>query len=497
MFLSILKKSNERQKKQIRFYLVIVYSFITFAGILLGLGNIEFYYILIIAGIIAVAALLIRYWYRALAWYIFLLLSGYMLLGKGFAYVGIQKYYVSEFGIIMIVFVTCLAIFSLEGGINRHFSLGVIFLIVFMGWGTLRTLPFLPKFGFTALRDAVIWGYAVYALAVVYVFPHAWLLKYSLLFYKRLIIIALIWWPVAFIFSRLIENPIPNFPGAPTSLLNLKSGDVGVHLAGIGAFLILRLDRWEKPWSKMRVILMWLLWVANWLGYGATNRGGMLSALVGIITPIVLKPKLMKKMLIIGLLFGLLLSGLYITDTQIELYGPYEISFKQLVINFSSIFNDNVGKWSATRDWRLSWWKKIVNYTIKGEYFFFGKGYGINLAKDDGFVTWTGQEIPNRHPHNATFNILARSGVPGLSIWFLLLGWVIFNLWRRVVTQKKSVFSRKFSIWLLSYLGAFLLNSSVDVFLGGPMGGIWFWSIIGLSLVYLFLNKEGDRVVFE
>ena len=72
----------------------------------------------------------------------------------------------------------------------------------------------------------------------------------------------------------------------------------------------------------------------------------------------------------------------------------------------------------ATKEWRLAWWGTIIGYTIDGPYFWTGKGYGINLA-DSG-------RLPGRAdascaaPHSTTFEVLARSGVPGLIAWVLL-----------------------------------------------------------------------------
>jgi hypothetical protein len=39
------------------------------------------------------------------------------------------------------------------------------------------------------------------------------------------------------------------------------------------------------------------------------------------------------------------------------------------------------------------------------------------------------------------------------------------------------------NIWILIYWGAAMINGSFDVYLEGPQGGIWFWSIIGFGIV--------------
>ena len=42
-------------------------------------------------------------------------------------------------------------------------------------------------------------------------------------------------------------------------------------------------------------------------------------------------------------------------------------------------------EWTRPKNGRLDWWKEIVTYTINGKYFWTGKGFGVNLADDDGF----------------------------------------------------------------------------------------------------------------
>jgi hypothetical protein len=45
-------------------------------------------------------------------------------------------------------------------------------------------------------------------------------------------------------------------------------------------------------------------------------------------------------------------------------------------------------------------------------------------------------------------------------------------------------------LWILSYWCACLVNAAFDVFLEGPQGGIWFWSIVGLGIAVLELQRQ-------
>ena len=117
-----------------------------------------------------------------------------------------------------------------------------------------------------------------------------------------------------------------------------------------------------------------------------------------------------------------------------------------------------------------------------------GKGYGINLADSDGFQV--DQNSSLRSPHSVSLDILARSGVPGLIIWIILqLSWG-YNIFKRYwkfhnnENEWASLFLFLFAFWV-----AFLINASFDVFLEGPMGGIWFWSVFGFGLTAMQFSK--------
>src|SRR2546430_13766890 len=96
-----------------------------------------------------------------------LLLTGYAFGGRGFAYIGLSPIFVGELVLSLagLVILTNLSAVQLR---PIH-----LLLIGFMLWGLLRTLPYLQRDGVDALRDAVIWGYAFFAIAIsLAVKPH-------------------------------------------------------------------------------------------------------------------------------------------------------------------------------------------------------------------------------------------------------------------------------------------------------------------------------------
>ena len=59
----------------------------------------------------------------------------------------------------------------------------------------------------------------------------------------------------------------------------------------------------------------------------------------------------------------------------------------------------------------VEWTAGLLKYTLDGKYFWEGKGFGINLADDDGYQVEEDSSL--RDPHNGHLNILARAGVIG------------------------------------------------------------------------------------
>ena len=169
-----------------------------------------------------------------------------------------------------------------------------------------------------------------------------------------------------------------------------------------------------------------------------------------------------------------------------------QISLSQIGANFGSIAGNDKDDLSGTRTWRLTWWQTIIDYTLFGDYFWTGKGFGISLAENDGFETTTSEDRPNRSPHNGHLTILARAGVPGAALWALVHVAFAISLIRSYFRAKRArneTYAR-LSLWVLAYWSAFMIQSSFDVFLEGPPGGISFWTVCGLGITVALQTRH-------
>jgi hypothetical protein len=403
------------------------------------------------------------------------LLVLYAFLGRGIAHLGAPPVYIGEIGLALAVPAIIVSL--------RRVRIGLVemLIVLFMGWGLVRTVPFLPVHGIDALRDGVLWGYALFALAIAWtVRPEHFRLMIRL--YRRLIPLLLLWTPIAAIIGLTFRSSIPGLPGSDVPALYFKPGDFGVHLAGIAAFILAGLYEAVAPTGPIRQAVIWLLWLLGAGIAGAVSRGSLLASSMALLAlPFARTSSRWFVPLFVGVL---VISIAIVANPSLPVPGrSRDFSVQQLAANVVSVVADtDEAGLAGTKNWRLEWWDEITRYTIHGRYFLEGKGYGINLADDDDFQVLSDGSL--RSPHSSHFEILARSGVVGLTLWILIqlaFAATLLRAARRARLVGRPVWVAVAG-WLFVYWAAALVNSSFDVYFQGPQGGIWFWVIIGLGI---------------
>ena len=92
-----------------------------------------------------------------------IVLLGYALMGKGFAYLGFPPLYVGE-----IAFLSGIIVFLGSALLSAPLAtLPAVLLVALMIWVLVRTVPFVSVYGFDALRDSVIILYGGFAFIVI------------------------------------------------------------------------------------------------------------------------------------------------------------------------------------------------------------------------------------------------------------------------------------------------------------------------------------------
>ncbi len=418
-----------------------------------------------------------------------ILLLGYALLGRGFAYLGFHPLYIGE---------AVMALGILSSALNGSFRSALRsrlswMIILFALWGAFRTVPYLGSYGVLALRDAALWGYAVFALLVAGLLLQANSVRAVLRQYGNWLPLFIVWVPVAFILSMSFSELIPYIAGPKVPLLNLKPGDMAVHLTGVSSFLALGLYRSFRQEAGSPAVLrenvLAILCLVGILMVASFSRGALVTFLLGLLALAIARP-IRHGMKLLAFCVILVVS-LFLFRVELDTGGSRRISLTQLADNTRSILGGQSDiSLEGTRRWRLAWWNRVVGYTFGGEYFWTGKGYGINLADSDGFQTYSDHSL--RSPHNGHLTILARSGVPGLVLWIVLqVSFAVMLLQAYVRARKlREDLWERVNLWMMIYWLAFMTNSAFDVFLEGPQGGIWFWSLFGFGIAALEAQRN-------
>jgi O-antigen ligase len=168
----------------------------------------------------------------------------------------------------------------------------------------------------------------------------------------------------------------------------------------------------------------------------------------------------------------------------------------QLVENIASIFGRSGDQTESTKVWREKWWNIIVDNTVRGPYFWTGRGFGVNLAFEDGFGN-PHNERPLRSPHNGHITILARAGIPGAVLWGIFLAaWLLALL--QTMSRARRCGQPEWAgllLFIACYATSCLINATFDVALEAPMQGIWFWCLIGFGIgaTMIYRCMQDDR----
>jgi hypothetical protein len=340
-------------------------------------------------------------------------------------------------------------------------------------------VPHVSQYGLNAFRDAALWGYGTFGIVTASLLLNTGWLQKAIDTYSRVLPWFLFWVPISQVVSWLAQSAIPRVLGTDVPLLHLKAGDIAVHLAGAAAFLLLGIKSGGYGWREWP---LWMAWLAGLIS-ASFNRGALVTV-IGVLTAnLIFKP--LGRWGKAFLTSALIITALVATDVEFSI-GGRTVSPMGMIDNLQSTLSTSGDQRDATRAWRLEWWGTIVNYTIFGDYFWTGKGYGVNLASSDGYGF--SDDEPLRNPHNGHLTVLARGGVPSAVVWFLLQASFAVSLFRVYRRSRDSLF-----LWVLLYWAAFMSNAAFDVYLEGPQGGIWFWCVFGLGLALLIRDHERER----
>lgn len=181
---------------------------------------------------------------------------------------------------------------------------------------------------------------------------------------------------------------------------------------------------------------------------------------------------------------ALAIATLQVADTGGESFlEPLTDKVKSMTdLSETKSYSGSAGQIAAgNNQWRLSWWRNVLNETMANGPFF-GLGFGHDLATE--FVR---DYYGNRHggfetrsPHSIWVTVFGRMGLIGLASFIVVAFLIVRNAFaaaRRVALGRAPAVSLGHWCAVLIILG----SASFGVVLEGPMGGVVFWTLLGLA----------------
>jgi hypothetical protein len=411
------------------------------------------------------------------------LFVGYIVGGRGFANISLSRSLPLYLGEISLI--ACAAIMFSRRAFTRQRLIPKTFLgraiAVFVIIGGLRLLFDLERGDYQTtliLRDAATVYYALFFFIGYYLGNH----QKSRAVLDRAVVAAFILLIPAFLVSALWPDALLHVTLRGYPLILLK-GDLASTFLGIGSFyLFLSRDhhRWKPLWVAGSLIL-----------FGLMVMGLMRAAVVGfvMVTALLLYAsewRLARWQITVGVVAAITLLSVqsvstssrednflfHVTDKLYSMTDPF--GSKQYNLSSTS------GSTNNTR-FRQEWWRAVWRETTEKSPVF-GLGFGYDLAARflQSYDLPLERDFDARSPHSVFLTVFGRMGFIGLLSFAVICVAIVKNALRTaalVRQQKLPPYELRHWCVVLMILGA----AAFGVVLEGPMGGVLFWSFLGLA----------------
>lgn len=424
------------------------------------------------------------------------LLFGYIVGNRGFAQLALRpgsSLYIGEVGMLACAFLVttrraltreqliprtplawAILAFLLIGGVRLYFD------AVLINSSDLAT---------TAIRDSAAVYYAIFFFIAYQIGKHLAGRKFvdRALFAAFVLLIPVaaveIW--ASGLFDRFA------FHGYP---IIQHKGDLLTTFLGIGAFYF-----FLAPSHGLTRIFFWACSLASLiLMLFPMSR----AALFGFIAAAVLlliarRPQFILYQVGIAALALFAITLLELADIRIEsdLFGKLSDRLASIVdVSGTGHYHAEIGDASAANNqFRTVWWKIVINETMDKNPVF-GLGFGYDLSTSFVRTYYSNQQATwdTRSPHSIWVTILGRMGIIGALCFTLIIWLVLKNAIRdaRAVARSKADPNLLFNWCAVVTL---LCSAMFGVVLEGPMGGILFWSFLGLAASQSISTKEVQK----
>ena len=199
------------------------------------------------------------------------LLVGYAILGKTFAYIGVPPLYIGE----MIFALGIIAFLSSRCAVASLAALPNLMLMILIGWGMTRTFPYIREHGFDALRDSMLVLYGGFAFIITgLLLQKPERLQLVIKFLRFLAVVLVPMAPFIAMMTNTATHYAEPVEGGFWSLAHPKIGTTAVHLSAAALLVLLGFKRAGLLWSILLIVGMAVV--------ASLNRGAMLGIIFAL-----------------------------------------------------------------------------------------------------------------------------------------------------------------------------------------------------------------------
>lgn len=260
---------------------------------------------------------------------------------------------------------------------------------------------------------------------------------------------------------------------AGTPLIYVKSDVAGGLMVAGAVWFLLRCGRGRRLW--------WLLPAAGALaGAVLCNSRAALVALAVVVawTLVLRQGRLLLGFGALGLAGLLALVGQGVLSsrpwTESKIYRLYESVTSMTDIRGQGTYvSADLADKPDNNSFRRVWWQTVINDTTRQSPWL-GQGFGTDLAEPfiRAYQPDSDEDLTVRSPHSFLVTIYARMGAIGFAALMSVLTVVAWRTWRTRSPEETAA-------WLGAW--AILTSACFGVVLEGPMGGMVFWTLLGLA----------------
>lgn len=401
-----------------------------------------------------------------------LLAVSYAGFGKTFAYLSVGPLYVGEAALVLITILlllrTKITISGLRGSaLLAASAIGGIQLVSQLA-GAASPLE--------AVRNFAVIYYAWFAvLAYSAMRQHAATTTLPSVEQMRRLATAVL---MALTFTTVVHfmfgAKLPIVPGSGVPAFSYKPTDAGIVLL---VLLTLWLRHVLPTWSITLIAPQLLVAVA-------VSRSTLFCAVAVVLLVSRRSPRTWKftSALAVALIVLTLTNATFVVNNR-------EVSIRQIQANALSVLASDRGagtdrSLSDNNEFRLRWWRAIVENASSLDAIFSGDGWETNLADKYGFQTSFGSQSELRHPHNVFVGLLGRAG---WAVTCLFLFYMLAFVWRAAWALRFSQSLNQLVTLEVSLVVAIggLINGSTDVYMESPQNAIPYWIVVGVGSFHL------------